>query len=315
MTLVEIMISLLIGAFLIGGILQVFSSSKQTYGVQEGLSRLQENGRFAIKFIAHDIRMIDYWGCMATGLGGISNNLNFVADDPFDFASGAMIGTQGTIDGSVSALDLSDSITIRGASGSWVLLTTAMANQTANLSTSAHEFIADDLIYITDCNKGDIFQASSGVAANTDISHAAGLSAGENQTGNLSKSYGVGAQIFKVSTVVYSIQQGNGGQPGLFRQKNAEAPVELIEGIENMQILYGEDTNADRTPDYYVSFDNIADINNVVSIQISLLVASNKDNLVSEPLSFTYNGATTIATDRRLRRVFTSTIAVRNRLP
>src|ERR1035437_1396337 len=63
MTLIEIMISLLIGAFLLGGVLEIFISSKQTYRMQEGLSRLQENGRFALDFLAKDIRMTGFQGC------------------------------------------------------------------------------------------------------------------------------------------------------------------------------------------------------------------------------------------------------------
>jgi type IV pilus assembly protein PilW len=65
MTLIEIMIALLIGAFLLGGVLQIFISSKQTYRMQENLSRLQENGRFAMEFLSRDIRMAGYWDCMA----------------------------------------------------------------------------------------------------------------------------------------------------------------------------------------------------------------------------------------------------------
>ena len=65
MTLIEIMIALLIGAFLLGGVLQIFINSKQTYRMQENLSRLQENGRFAMEFLARDIRMAGYWGCIS----------------------------------------------------------------------------------------------------------------------------------------------------------------------------------------------------------------------------------------------------------
>ncbi len=62
MTLIEILIALLIGAFLLGGVLQIFVSSKQTNRMQENLSRLQENGRFAMNFLTKDIRMAGYWG-------------------------------------------------------------------------------------------------------------------------------------------------------------------------------------------------------------------------------------------------------------
>ncbi|MDT8372197.1 MAG: PilW family protein, partial [Gammaproteobacteria bacterium] len=60
--------------------------------------------------------------------------------------------------------------------------------------------------------------------------------------------------------------------------------VELIEGIENMQILYGEDTDADNTANYYVPAGTGGlNMNQVVSIRISLLVRSMDDNLTSEP--------------------------------
>ena len=85
MTLIEIMIALLIGAFLIGGVLEIFINSKQTYRMQENLSRLQENGRSAINFISKDIRMTGYWGCLNpsspdTDIAGINNNAT-VGDD------------------------------------------------------------------------------------------------------------------------------------------------------------------------------------------------------------------------------------------
>ena len=327
MTLIEIMIALLIGAFLIGGILQIFTSSKQTYRMQEGLSRLQENGRFAMEFITHDIRMAGYWGCFANGLGGITNNLIFdVTDDDevaaFGYASG-IAGNQGLPLAGNSALDPSDDITIRGAKGSGVLLTTAMPqdppagpgkDKSAVLTATAHGFNTNDLIYVTDCNNADIFQASS-VTANT-ISHAASGTPGPGNTStNLSDAYDVDAQLYTVSTIQYSIQPGAGGQNALFKKIDAATAAELVEGIENMQILYGEDTDTNRTPDYYVPEDSVVNMNNVVSIRVSLLLASTDNNLALQPLAFTYNGATTTPVDRRIRKVFTSTIAVRNRLP
>jgi len=82
-----------------------------------------------------------------------------------------------------------------------------------------------------------------------------------------------------------------------------------------MQILYGEDTDADGTPDYYVSAGTAGlNMDQVVSIRVTLLARSIDDNLAGQPVAYTYNGATTTPADRRLRRVFTSTIAVRNRL-
>ncbi|MDD1610693.1 MAG: prepilin-type N-terminal cleavage/methylation domain-containing protein, partial [Methylococcaceae bacterium] len=56
-TLIELMIAMLIGVFLMAGILQIFSSAKQAYRLQENLSRLQENGRFAMDYLTKGVRM------------------------------------------------------------------------------------------------------------------------------------------------------------------------------------------------------------------------------------------------------------------
>ena len=62
-TVVEFMVALLLGTLLLGGVLQVYLSTKRTYTVTEGLSRLQENTRNSLEFLAKDIRMAGYVPC------------------------------------------------------------------------------------------------------------------------------------------------------------------------------------------------------------------------------------------------------------
>jgi type IV pilus assembly protein PilW len=62
MTLIELMVALAIGAFLMIGAITVFMQSRTTFRVTESLSRLQENARFALESIEPDIRMAHYWG-------------------------------------------------------------------------------------------------------------------------------------------------------------------------------------------------------------------------------------------------------------
>ena len=94
----------------------------------------------------------------------------------------------------------------------------------------------------------------------------------------------------------------------------AGAAVELVEGVENMQILYGEDTDADGNPNCYVTAASVVTWTNVVSVRLSLLMRTAENNLTSSAQSYSFNGATSNAPDRRLRRVFTTTIGLRNRL-
>ena len=224
-TLIEIMIALVLGAFLIGGVLQIFLNSKQTYRMQDNLSRMQENGRFAMEFISRDVRMADYRSCYTD-----SSNAN------------AISGTNGS---TTPTPDAPDTITV--------------------------------------------IQKLAVVQANL-----------------------CGASLQDTRT--YKIQNNASGQPSLYRNINGGGFQELIEGIENMQIIYGVDTNADKAPDYYVDAATVPNWSQVISIRISLLAVSLADNLTSQPVPYTYNGTTTTPTDRKLRRVFTSTIVLRNRL-
>lgn len=60
LSLVELLVALVISLFLIAGVIQLFIGSKQTYRFHDALSRVQENGRFALEAMARDIRMAGY---------------------------------------------------------------------------------------------------------------------------------------------------------------------------------------------------------------------------------------------------------------
>ena len=57
LSMIELMVAITIGLILSAGIIQIFSNSKNTYRVEESLSRVQESGRLALDFIANDVRM------------------------------------------------------------------------------------------------------------------------------------------------------------------------------------------------------------------------------------------------------------------
>ncbi|MDP1699036.1 MAG: PilW family protein [Xanthomonadaceae bacterium] len=63
-SLVEMMIAITLASFLLIGLIQIFAGSKAAYRLSEGLSRSQENGRFALEFMQRDIRMAGHFGCV-----------------------------------------------------------------------------------------------------------------------------------------------------------------------------------------------------------------------------------------------------------
>lgn len=315
LSLIELMIAMALGIFITGGMLQLFINSKQSYRVQENISRLQENGRFAMDFISKDVRMADYWGCLSDSTF-IDNNLN--TGSIYDDFSTTIVGTNN------DGLNGSDSITISGVAASGIFVVDTPASTSANLKvTDESGLLQNDIVLVSDCVAGDIFQItndpSTGNAGSKDevVHNKGSVSSGPgNNDKSFQKIYGTDAQIYNLRTVSYSIAAGASGQPALFRSINGGANQELFEGFQSMQILYGVDTNGDNTANYYKSSDalTLTQMDQVKSIRISLLASTLDDNLVTQAVPYTIFGSTITPTDRRIRRVFTSTIAVRNRL-
>lgn len=74
-SLVECMIGSILGIFLLFGIIEVYVSIRTTYGLQQSLARIQENGRYAVYFLNQNIRMAGYKGCDEKLHGYTSKNL------------------------------------------------------------------------------------------------------------------------------------------------------------------------------------------------------------------------------------------------
>ncbi len=60
-SVIELMVALAITAFLLIGLVQIFSSIRASYALQEGLARLQENARFATSFMSRQLREGGYF--------------------------------------------------------------------------------------------------------------------------------------------------------------------------------------------------------------------------------------------------------------
>lgn len=59
-TLVELMISMMLGLFMLAAVMQMFLSSNKSYLLAEGLSRTQESGRSGLHFLTQSIRMAGF---------------------------------------------------------------------------------------------------------------------------------------------------------------------------------------------------------------------------------------------------------------
>lgn len=95
MTLIELMISIVLGLLLVAVVIQIYVGTKATYNKQEDISRLQENGRVALYIIGRTTR-----------ISGFKSNPGADYSTIFPAATRGIIGTPG-------AAGSSDTLTIR----------------------------------------------------------------------------------------------------------------------------------------------------------------------------------------------------------
>jgi type IV pilus assembly protein PilW len=199
-----------------------------------------------------------------------------------------------------------------------------MATTSAALHTVAGNPLQQaDIIAVADCEASAVLQiCGANPSGSGTVAHNEGTACGSpgNATENLGKVFREDARILlPVVETLYSAP-GASGRPALWKLNNSrplgsDNPQELIEGVEDMQALYGEDTDDDETADIFVAANAVSDWNDVVSVRVSLLLQTLNDNLSLQAQQYLYNGATLTAGDRRLRRVFTTTVSLRNRIP
>lgn len=92
------------------------------------------------------------------------------------------------------------------------------------------------------------------------------------------------------------------------------AANELIADVDNMQILYGVDTDNDGAANAYVRITDVADIDTIVAVRVWLLMrSSTASNINIASATYSLAGVNYTYNDRFVRRVFSTTINLRNR--
>jgi type IV pilus assembly protein PilW len=357
-TLVELMVSMVIGLIILAAVAQIFATSRGTYNLEEGMARVQESGRFAMEFLSQDIRMAGYAGCNSTGLsvGTVSGagantvcSTNFCngvspTSAAFDFNPDGIAGHK-YIDGRTTN-NLNDwTPTLPSAyfadgqvkAGTDVIIiqrgSTVNTNITGNPTPDnaniqifdttelAGVITANSVLMITDCKAGDVFRANSisSSSPKKTISHTSG-----NVSSHLSHKYGNDAELMLLISRAYFIGTGASGEPALMMRELStttgavEPARELVEGIEELRILYGEDTDAtaDNIANRYRTADAVTSWRRVINVRVGLLAVT-PVNVDAAPDNKPYTlvpGQTLAAkNDKRRRQMFTSTVQVRNR--
>jgi len=239
LTMVELMVALAIGSFLMIGAVQIYNQSRQAFVVNESIARVQETAQFAMDTIEADLRMASNWGRSSRPLAVEGRSI--VGDpnptglaEPADCGTGWALDLAMTVDGENNTYTLpcavigglqpnSDSFTVRRA------------------TVQPQPLQAGRLQIQTTRIQGRMF--ADGLVP-------AGFSPADSTTHNLLiNTYYVAADsalIPGVPTLRRKSLGIIGGAPGVFDQ-------EIAPGIESIQIQLGIDVNGDNTVDRYVN--------------------------------------------------------------
>lgn len=352
LSLVELMVAITIGLIILTALTRLYATSRSTYTLEEGLARVQENGRFAVDFLAQDIRMAGFSGCLGQG-APVSVRLNNPGDylskysEPINghtyTGSGGSALTDwtpalpGTVNGVTyfaadEVMPFTDVIVVRRSDeASFQVQPPAMGTTAAALQIPTSSGLeVNDIVVISDCKGGDVFQITgpTNIDSSGTLNHNGGAGTPGNTDQTLSRPYGTDSTIMKLVTRIYYIGKRGGSvtsaaaaaiPPALFRKeldKNAFTAQELVEGIERLRLSYGEDAESDKVPNYYSGANNVVSWTKVVTVRLGVL-ARTIENVEAEPDTRTYDLAGNSVgpfNDKARRRAFNSTIQLRNHL-
>lgn len=313
LSLVELMVAMVLGLLLIGGVLQIFLSSKNTYTTNLALSKVQESGRFAMDFLTFDIRNASYRGECVGSLNNLPSPLN--NDERYILISGIKGWDNSEADSALPSwfpaskrLSGTDMVLLKHAANSaGVTLAFAPTNDTIT-TTTATKLAFGTLLVIAEPVGCDIFQNQK-TATSLSIS----------SSNEFRYAYSQKADLLKYQSSIYYIDNGSNNTPSLWRVRydNPSDIVteEIVEGIQNMQIKYAQGDSKGNITGDYLDANNITDWSSVVSVKITLLATSNDTNVVSPNQVVRFNGQDITINNGRLAQVFSITVGIRNRLP
>ncbi len=247
LTLVELMVALAIGSFLMIGAVQIYSQSRQAFVVNESIARVQETAQFAMDTIEADLRMASNWGRNSRpqaveGRSLLADPNPLALPEPVDCGAGWALDLALIVDGDNNAYALLCAAQ-GGAQGNSDVFTVRRASVQPQVLQAGRLQIQATRV------QGQLFADGIVPVGFDTVPDPITLIAPSATHNLLVNSYYVAADSNLIP-----------GVPTL-RRKSLGAGVagptvvdqEIAPGVENLQIMLGIDVNADNAVDRYVN--------------------------------------------------------------
>jgi type IV pilus assembly protein PilW len=187
-SLIELMVSILIGFLVVGSAIAIFSSNRQAYVASENVSRIQENMRIAYELVARDIREAAGTPC-APHITTLRNAINssttrWWTDSSLPLRIVGFTGAQAFPD---VAFGAGGAPRVAGTQAIQLLSTSNSRAEVRSHSTTGKQFISNtsahgiatgDLVLACDYERAALFQVSSASSTSPNIAYGGAASPG-----------------------------------------------------------------------------------------------------------------------------------------
>ena len=295
LTVVELLIAVTLSMMIMAGAASIFMGSKETFRLEEGISRQQENLRFISDQFLKEFSMAGHTGC---GISVVAKNANYFSTVagpgmPEGSVPPMIVGVEGGAD--------PDSVTVRyalletgvpvlnpGGEADPVVVSTASGlyqSLSDNFSKAADDQVPVVLM-LSNCYSTDMFLAT-GVAADPADASLGNIAHAENKASPIggfynydaafSYSYGRLEQststVYQVGSVTYSAQAFIENGKTLYNlrlSRNGANAETIVSGLEDFQVEYGLDSSGKGDSNRYVEWTDVGASESVSSLKFTL---------------------------------------------
>jgi type IV pilus assembly protein PilW len=302
-TVLELLIGLSVGIFLIGGVISAFIGMKTTSAETSSIGELQENGRFALNILTDDLLRQDFWGDY-TGTFDLANlsgspDADVLSNDcqgdglnntTFPRATGHFRTLWGETAATSNLMGCIDDAKV----DSDVLQLKRVISSAVTTSTANNYYL------VTNINSGALFTG-------TNIPEV------DN------------SQVWEYQHHIYYVKEEtvNGDTFPVLMQGRLTTDITfdpIIDGIEMIRFMYGVDTTGDGIINAYISADNVSEDQwdnasgiNILAVRIFVLTrAVRQDFKYSNTNTYVLGDLEVPMNDNYRRLLLSSTVTLYN---
>ncbi|MBP9722342.1 MAG: PilW family protein [Gammaproteobacteria bacterium] len=319
LTITELMVDLVLSALVISSALGLYVNYKRSFNYQTNIVFLYQNAKTAYDYLNDDLQLSGFYGCDSTPstvqyaitpgfdydfsnpttaneANSTGFNSNFSLASPTAGWTPALQGQMTTVS---SPNPGSDVLTLRFADTNplGVLSADTIGSSLSSVGIQNNIKVGDQLL-ISDCRRTVIFQVGS-LSTDTLVPTAS--------VGSLNS----GAEIYKLNVNSYYVKTAN-NIPSLYRLRNGTEEI-LVPYVENLQIIYGQDTNGDGIADDYNTGDMLSTAP-IEVIGISMMMRSIDKHTISPstttfkmftaPPALQMTSTINVTNDKYVRKIF-----------